>query len=209
MKKMQKKFGIRNLESETRNQESGIWNQKPEKKTASSQFLVTSFQFPQRKRTSAFTLIELLVVIAIIGILSAVVLASLNGARAKARDAKRVVDVGEIQKALNLFYDSHNSYPQAISELSAASLLPVEPLDPASTATTPVHYNYAVEANPAQKYHLGAKLEQAPLDTGVLMSDKDCRSDSATDHPCFTAAATTGGFDGVDSATNLMYDVVP
>ena len=59
-----------------------------------------------------FTLIELLVVIAIIGLLSSVVLASLNTARAKARDARRLSDLHQIQNALE-FYASDNagSYP--------------------------------------------------------------------------------------------------
>lgn len=43
-----------------------------------------------------FTLIELLVVIAIIGLLSSVVLASLNSARAKGRDARRLSDLKQM-----------------------------------------------------------------------------------------------------------------
>ena len=65
----------------------------------------------QLKRSAGFTLIELLVVIAIIGILSSVVLASLNTARSKARDVRRRADLKQVQLALELYYDSNNSYP--------------------------------------------------------------------------------------------------
>lgn len=58
-----------------------------------------------------FTLIELLVVIAIIGILASVVLASLNSARGKARDAKRMADLKQIQIALELFRSDNGAYP--------------------------------------------------------------------------------------------------
>ena len=58
-----------------------------------------------------FTLIELLVVIAIIGVLSSVVLASLNTARMKSRDAARVALVKQVQNALGLYYLDRNDYP--------------------------------------------------------------------------------------------------
>ncbi len=58
-----------------------------------------------------FTLIELLVVIAIIGLLSSVVLVSMQGVRAKARDAVRVSDLKQIQLALELYYNANEIYP--------------------------------------------------------------------------------------------------
>ena len=62
-------------------------------------------------RPKGFTLIELLVVIAIIGVLSSVVLASLNSARAKASDAKRVADMRQVNVAMELYYDTYGNYP--------------------------------------------------------------------------------------------------
>lgn len=63
------------------------------------------------KNHKAFTLIELLVVIAIIGLLSSVVLASLNSARQKARVAWRVSNLTQLRSALELYYSDNNSYP--------------------------------------------------------------------------------------------------
>jgi len=55
-------------------------------------------------KSMGFTLIELLVVISIIGLLSSIVLTSVNSARAKARDARRLADLRQIQNALALYY---------------------------------------------------------------------------------------------------------
>lgn len=64
--------------------------------------------------TRGFTLIELLVVIAIIGLLSSVVLASLNGARIKARDAQRMEDIHQIDTAIQLYISSTGHAPYLV-----------------------------------------------------------------------------------------------
>lgn len=57
-----------------------------------------------------FTLVELLMVIAIIGILSAIGLTALTGARGKARDARRVADIRQYTLAYQAYFDSQNTY---------------------------------------------------------------------------------------------------
>lgn len=61
-----------------------------------------------------FTLIELLVVIAIIGILSAVVLASLNTARQKGSDGAIQSDVKTVSTQGAIYYSDNSNYGAAI-----------------------------------------------------------------------------------------------
>lgn len=102
----------------------------------------------QRNR-KGFTLVELLVVIAIIGLLATIAFLSLNRARSKARDAKRVSDVRQLQSAMELYYNDQTTpgYPiQDAGVLTSASLpvaymatLPKNPTpddDPAAGDTT-------------------------------------------------------------------------
>lgn len=67
------------------------------------------------KKKQGFTLIELLVVIAIIGLLSTLSILALNQARARARDAKRIADVKQIQTALELYYNEAGQYPASVT----------------------------------------------------------------------------------------------
>jgi len=69
-------------------------------------------------KRAAFTLIELLVVISIIGLLSTVAVVATNSSRVKARDAKRVADIVQLQKALELYYAVNGQYPLASGSTS-------------------------------------------------------------------------------------------
>ena len=163
-------------------------------------------------RGKGFTLIELLVVIAIIGVLASIVLASLNSARRKSRDARRIADVKQIQLALELYFDAKREYPDTLS-LLAPDYIPSVPADPLS-GTYP-YDNFADSLRAAcveltgscVYYHIGALLEEvtnAALDNdrnldGVMGASPDGLS---------TVAAC--GTDGVaNAATDRCYDVVP
>ena len=89
---------------------------------ASSRLAITARRF--RGAGLGFTLIELLVVIAIIGILSSVVLASLNSARAKGSNAAVKAGLSSIRSEASLFYDDNQqSYSGVCSNEKIASML--------------------------------------------------------------------------------------
>ncbi len=113
-----------------------------------------------------FTLIELLVVIAIIGILSSVVLASMNTARKKARDARRQADLKSLQLALESYYDTNSAYPTsateapvstALTSLVSGGMITALPSDPSSSQT----YRYRTDST-GSEYCLGANMENTP-----------------------------------------------
>lgn len=136
-----------------------------------------------------FTLIELLVVIAIIGILASIILASLNTARKKGRDARRIADMKQVQLALEMYYDSltvvtyvpqgtpaivapgtpgASAMATALAPVVTANFIASIPTDPVGGTT----YNYQYEGldsasaacaapGPCAGYLLVARLEAA------------------------------------------------
>ncbi|MBY0329012.1 prepilin-type N-terminal cleavage/methylation domain-containing protein [Patescibacteria group bacterium] len=137
-----------------------------------------------KSSSKGFTLIELLVVIAVIGILAAVVLASLNSARAKARDARRIADFNQMRIALNAYYADTGSYPAASrwaidgnagwttfqSNLSPyISRLPVDPVNIGVGPWSNGSYQYAYSSN-GTVYDLIAQLE---VTTSQMCSTKN------------------------------------
>ena len=117
-----------------------------------------------KRTTRGFTLIELLVVIAIIGILSSVVLASLNDARTKSRDAKRIADIKQLQLALELSFDTNGTYPANLAALASGGQIASIPDDPLASQ------DYLYTQISATDYVLRAQLE---TDHSILDADVD------------------------------------
>lgn len=122
--------------------------------------------FISQKNKKGFTLIELLVVIAIIGLLSAIVMASLSSARSRGRDAKRFSELRQIQYALALYFDANGKYPTCLyvatgctTTLQNSVFMKNVPKDP----LTGVNYSYAANGSLTNctSYHLGASVENA------------------------------------------------
>ncbi len=192
-------------------------------------------QFLNKKRGGAlgFTLIELLVVIAIIGVLASIVLASLNSARKKSRDARRVTDLKQIQLALELYFDGGSSqYPAAnattcasppgtgatenygLQDLVINGYMPQIPRDPLDNTKC---YRYtAATSGTRAAYHLGAGLEEHT--NLALTGDKDAAVNpayttdftglsAAAGNVCDTTVATAQP--GGGSTGEKCYDLVP
>lgn len=131
-----------------------------------------------KKKSSGFTLIELLVVISIIGILIALSIFGLQGARESSRDARRKADLELIRSGLELYKSDCNSYPLSLSSTlvgddsstscsSSNTYIQSVPTDPAIPARTYLYYSAGTT------YEICSSLEQ---ETGTVTcgSSSDC-----------------------------------
>lgn len=141
------------------------------------------------KTKKGFTLVEMLMVVFVIAILAGMILPRLTQAPVRARDARRISDLHNIQSMLELYFSIYAAYPLAsgnnaqgggtwedfanvLKNSIKTSRVPDDP-KPGS------HYFYCVpsdasESSPPQDYILGAVLETpSPADDPNLKNDID------------------------------------
>ena len=127
----------------------------------------SGFTQARTSKTSGFTLIELLVVIAIIGLLSSIVLASLNSARNKGADAAIKAQLKSVQSQAEIVYDAAtpNSYEgvcedaNVISQVTAAKNAGGATTLSFTDATASVHDTTAVCHDSADAYAIEVPLK--------------------------------------------------
>jgi prepilin-type N-terminal cleavage/methylation domain-containing protein len=116
------------------------------------------------KHTKGFTLIELLVVVAIISLLSTIVMASLNSARSKSRDAKRAEDIHQIQIAVEMYFSDNGHYPNSNNTWASFDSPTYSP----SPIISPAATNLAAALKPYIGYTFDPKPVAGAPDGGYL-----------------------------------------
>jgi len=116
-----------------------------------------------------FTLVELLIVIAIISILTALIITNIYSSRGKARDAKRISDIAQLQLALEQYFNKFGVYPDSnnLQTSLVSDYISVLPKDPDSGLTYTYKssndkYDYVLSAN--LEYVNGATADSLPED---------------------------------------------
>ena len=139
-----------------------------------------------KSASRGFTLIELLVVIAIIGILSSVVLASLNTARNKGNNAAVKSNLATVQTQAQLYYDDHaNAFSTTAISACTSDMFIETTIKAAIDAAVSAGGGAAACYSDGQNYAISVPLKSAE-------SGKNDWCVDSTGVERATASATTG-----------------
>ena len=152
-----------------------------------------------------FTLIEIVVVIAIMAILTVIIYASFNGAKAQSRDQERITDISSIQLALETYYNQKNLYPANLTLLTPLYINKIPTPPSGSPNGSDYSYNYVPIGNLSRtcvSYHLWTKLETS----NINLSSKKGFNSISSNTTCAGGTTYPRKDAGSDS---LIYDVTP
>ena len=139
--------------------------------------------FTKAKMASrGFTVMELLIVIVIFGILTSVVLSSLQGVHRQARDTERRTDLDNIHANLELYWHVNGSYPVDIGAGSLVNLNPEVAFDPNGsliTSSTSESTNGPVSGYSSDRPD-GAQYAYAGYSCSGVADADDTNTDTAT-----------------------------
>jgi prepilin-type N-terminal cleavage/methylation domain-containing protein len=119
-------------------------------------------------KSKGFTLIELLVVVAIIGILATVVLSSLGSARTRARDARRVSEMKNLETALEMYYLDYNQYPPMTAIATPYFVSDISDFETAMAPYIPIDFQNKYYSD--QEFYYRSKPSQNYQNYGIMMT---------------------------------------
>jgi type II secretory pathway pseudopilin PulG len=125
-------------------------------------FLYSAIPLLSRMAVSMYVVMAVAILVTLV--LFSLATIALNSARKKARDAKRVSDIKQIQTALELYYNDHDNYPIAgdierlSEELSKKDEVYMSniPKDPKNDSI----YGYTYKSDDGNKYEIKFRLEE-------------------------------------------------
>jgi hypothetical protein len=131
---------------------------------------------------SGFNALQGVILIFIVLVLVIVVLSAYSSSRATARDAKRISDVSQLQKAIRYYYEEFGQYPQASTNGQAVGVdnsfsrflspwpTAPQPADGSCTAQTNVYYYEQLNSgeNYQIKFCLGKAYGRLPAGQRIV-----------------------------------------